>query len=86
MDRVSWAVCVGCLSLTLLGVVVTKGGGEYSSEVGRRWYFLRIVGVFLSMVEVLGAVCAGLEFIVVVSVGRSVRRGSLRRTWGQGGV
>ena len=86
MYRVSWSVCVGCLSLTLLGVVVTKGVGEYSSEVGLRWYFLRIVGVFLSMVEVLGAVCDVLRFIVVVSVGRSVRRGSLGRDWGQGGV
>ena len=86
MYRVSWSVCVGCLSLALLGEVVTNSGGEYSSEVGRRWYFLRVAGVFLLVVEMFGAVCAGLELIVVLSVGRSVGRGSLRRTWGQGGV
>ena len=68
MYRVSWVVCVGCLSLALFVVVVAEGEGEYSSEVGLLWYFLRIAGVFLSVVEVLGAVSVGLEFLVVVSV------------------
>ena len=51
------SVCDGRLSLVSFIIVVVAGEGVYSSEVGRRWYFLRIVrlrigGLLLAVVVV----------------------------------
>ena len=41
--RVIGSVCDGRLSLVSFVIVVVAGEGVHLSEVGRRWYFLRIV-------------------------------------------